>query len=280
MKVLFVFLLVTFTLLLCASPVNADVTKVEYLVIIEDNGNVVVTISMEGSGLITVPVQEDVEEINVEGALYIKENDSIEISIGDTEEAFILYTTSMLTSKSGNEWNFDMPLANSENLEVTVAMPKDTNIMLTEPNAVIESGEILQLHWYGDMDEIGIKYYFDTDIGEIPEDAGNVLYSMGLLFTTAVVIAGIFIHMKRRKIRRIGKKQNIMNTLPPNEVDIVQTLMDNGGAMKRSVMERKLDIAKSSLAASLKNLERKNILEVDRTSASHYVRFTEWFNEL
>ena len=56
--------------------------------------------------------------------------------------------------------------------------------------------------------------------------------------------------------------------------------MINEGRMKRSKLERESGVSKSSLAASLKNLERKKIIEVDRTYASHYVRFTEWFNGL
>lgn len=266
-------------LLLCAPAVKADLQDVEYLVIIEDNGNTVVVISIEGSGLVSIPIQEDVE-VSVEGALYIMEGDSIDVSIGETGAAYILYTTSMLTSKTGNEWEFKMPLVNSENLEVTVAMPKDTNLMHTEPGAVIESGEILQLHWKGEVDRIKVRYYFDIKPGDIPEGFEQGVYLIAVMVLVVMAAGAVVFYWRKGKVRKTDKKQNIMKTLSGNEVKIVKTLLENGGEMKRSRLERKLDIAKSSLAATLKNLERKNILEVDRTSASHYVRFTKWFDEL
>ncbi len=271
-------------IMLLAPAVRADIQSVDYMVIIEDNGNSLVAVSIEGSGLIDIPIQEDVEEINADGALYLMENDSIEVSIGETGSAYILYATSALTGKAGDTWHFEMPLPDFQDLDVTVAMPEDTNLVRMEPNPVIESGEILQLHWKGSPGKIGVWYYFDKDTDTLPDTSREKNSPEIFVFAVPVLVlaaAGFMLYRSRkRKTLKLDKRQSIVRTLSPNEAKIVKTLMESGGEMRRSLMERKLDIAKSSLAVSLKNLERKNIVEVDRTSASHYVRFTEWFNEL
>ncbi len=280
MKLWFLFPLVLFFCIF-SSQAEADIESVDYLAIIEDNGNVIVTVNIEGEGVVNLPIQKDAEEINVEGGLYIIEEDEIEVSIGETGEAFVLYSTSMLTKKNGRNWEFDMKLPQKYSVGCAVAMPKDTNLEETIPNAVIESGEIMKLHWNNETDEIYVKYYFDKEIIEEEIKGANIVIYLAVIFCAILALSGgVIIFSKRREIKKLDKKKNIIKTLPPNETKIVELLMENDGEMKRSIAERKLEIAKSSLAVSLKNLERKNIIKVDRTSASHYLRFTSWFNEL
>jgi len=50
--------------------------------------------------------------------------------------------------------------------------------------------------------------------------------------------------------------------------------------MKRNKLERESKISKSSLANSLNNLEKKNILEIDKTYVVHTVKISDWFNKL
>jgi len=71
-----------------------------------------------------------------------------------------------------------------------------------------------------------------------------------------------------------------MKTLSKNEDKAITLLAASNGEMKRNLLERKSGLAKSSLASCLNMLERKNIVEVDKTSVVHFVRFTEWFKEL
>ena len=79
---------------------------------------------------------------------------------------------------------------------------------------------------------------------------------------------------------KLKNRQNILKTLPANENKITRILIENNGGIKRSKLERLSGISKSSLAASLKNLERKKIIQLDKTYKSHYVRLTKWFDEM
>lgn len=75
-------------------------------------------------------------------------------------------------------------------------------------------------------------------------------------------------------------QQNLMKTLSENERKVIGLLSAGNGEMKRNILERKSGLAKSSLASCLNMLERKKVLEIDKTSVVHFVRFTGWFREL
>jgi hypothetical protein len=73
---------------------------------------------------------------------------------------------------------------------------------------------------------------------------------------------------------------NVMKTLTENEHTIVNILLQNDGEIKRNKLEKTSDLAKSSLASSLYRLEQRNIVEVDKSRAIHYIKFTRWFRSL
>jgi len=260
----------------------------EYYIIIEENGNSIVIITMYGKGLVTIPLQEDVNDVRVKGGLYMIENGSVDVSIGSTEKAVLLYKTGLLTTRKGNLWNFNMSLTGLEKGEITVVMPNSTKIKNTEPSAFIESGEFTKLMWMGNPQSVFIEYSFeDVPLGGFltSEESRVGVRSFNL---TPVLVSGgmgvlamIIIFVKKRwKVLRMKNKENIMRTLATNEKKIVSILLESNGGMKRSRLEKKSGIAKSSLASALKNLEKKNIIEVDKTYRSHYVKFTKWFDEL
>jgi len=57
-----------------------------------------------------------------------------------------------------------------------------------------------------------------------------------------------------------GKADAVLSTLSEREADIVRFLMSSGGKSKRSTMQHKLLIPKTSLIRNLRSLERKNIV--------------------
>ena len=267
--------------------VSARAVGIEYYIILEDNGDSVVIMNVYGNGTVSIPVQDDVDDVKAKGALYIMDNNTIDIFIGSTQQAAILYKTSLLTNKKGSIWTFEMPLAEGEK-NITLAMPENTHIENTRPSALIEEDEFLMLHWDGSMESIRVDYHFsDNDVqGNISEqiDGEDVTAAMEYTILEVVILlsstAGVFVYITIGKKRRLMKnRMNIIKTLPENEKKIVKTLMENKGEMKRSRLEKVTGIGKSSIALSLRNLERRNIIEVDRTFASHYVKFTRWFNE-
>ncbi len=259
-----------------ASAQSAATPAMEYYVIVEENGNALIVITINSSGLYEIPVQGDVEVVDVTGALYILEGRTLEVSIGSTEKAVIIYQTSMLTNKNESLWSFTIELARGEKA-VTVAMPPHTIVTETEPNAMIESGKIIKLHWNGGIDEVYAEYYFPPGI-QLSYGTEFIYILTGIAL--ASILAVYFTHKYSKRRITINKRDSVIRTLSMNEKNIITTMLESQGGMKRSHLERKTGISKSSLAATLKNLERKKIIEVDRTFASHYVKFTEWFNGL
>ncbi len=259
-------------------------TNLDYYIIVEENGNSLAIITFHGNGLVNIPVQEDVEEVKVKGALYRLNDDSVDISIGSTEEAVLLYQTKLLTEKEGDTWRFRMNLTGLEKNEVVVVMTNKTVIKNTEPAVFIENRDLLKLIWEDSPDDVLIEYsYVIGDVDEIvdsqnPEEKSTMKYGLIIIVSCGIFMTISMILYFKKKTRK--NKQNIMKTLPENENKIVSIILENKGEIKRSKLERKSDIPKSSLASALKNLERKKIVELDRTYKSHYVKFTKWFNEL
>ncbi|MBU0530479.1 MAG: hypothetical protein KKC05_02295 [Nanoarchaeota archaeon] len=270
MKRIVAIMLLMFTLL--TSTVAAQETT-EYYMIIEDNGNTLVAVTIMGSGLYEIPIPEDAEDLQVRGALYLMNGGSIEISIGETEQAVVLYTTSMLTTKTGNEWKFNMSLAELGNRSATILMPDNTKITSTTPSALIYTGDVTELQWIG-ADSIEIVYEFEKDVPE--EQDMNPIY-ITIIIIIAVILGSI--EYKREK-SGVSKRESVIKTLTENEKKIVNILLENKGVIRRSKLEKESEISKSSLAVCLRNLEKKNIVEVDKRYPTHSVKLTEWFNEL
>ncbi|MCK4327831.1 MAG: BlaI/MecI/CopY family transcriptional regulator [Candidatus Diapherotrites archaeon] len=71
----------------------------------------------------------------------------------------------------------------------------------------------------------------------------------------------------------------MLKTLSDNEKKVMDLVVGNGG-MKRNVLERESGLAKSSLATTLSQLEKKKLVAVKRTATVHYVDVTGWFKGL
>jgi len=271
-------------LLLLIPIVNAIDSS--YNIIVEENGNSLVIIELEGQGLVGVPLQEDVSDVKVKGALYVIKNNSVDISIGSTQKAIVLYKTSMLTTKQ-DFWQFKIDLVNTQKEKVTLAIPKEAVILETKPEAMIESLNFTKLIWDGNIQTIEVEYEFPEvevitleDIQQKERKSSNLLIiPILILVILLITILSLFIIKSRKKPKK-SNKQNIIKTLSKNESLIVKILMENKGEMKRNKLEKSSKLAKSSLANTLNNLERKKIIEIDKTYTTHYVKFTRWFNEL
>jgi len=263
-------------LLLLISTASA----LEYSIIIEDNGNTLVIIHIEGSGLMKIPLQQDVEEVKVKGALYTLNQDGIDVSIGSTQKAAVLYKTTMLTQKD-DSWSFNIDLI--ENCSAIVLMPKNTKVLGTIPKALIEDANYTKI-FFDNTNTIAIDYEFQKELSDevIPDDEqmNNATPNRSVSYLWLMIIPaigiGAFIYLKSKK----SNKRYVLQTLSSNEKLVVQTLLENKGGMRRNLLERKTKLAKSSLANTLNILERKKIIEIDKSSTTHFVRFMRWFDEL
>ncbi len=282
----------------------AQALEIENEVILLENGNAIVIMKIEGNGTAAIPLQEDVQDVRVKGALYIMENNTLELSVGSAESAALLYTTSMFTAKEGDSWRFSME-APENTISTSIALPNNTVLLSTTPPALINSTDFLMLSW-GAANNIKASYTFkkpspteprvtppaenrpetppveEEKRDESAPDYGMVIF---LTFAVAAIASGIYIFQKKKvsKITMeagVKSRENIMKTLSENQRKVAEALLANSGQLRRSLLERQTGLGKSSLALVLRDLEKKNIIVVDRTFNAHIVKFTEWFNEL
>lgn len=75
-------------------------------------------------------------------------------------------------------------------------------------------------------------------------------------------------------------QMNILRAANHNEALVLRVLLRHNGQLKRNALEKESGLSKSSLASSVHNLEKKNLIEVDRTFHVHYVTLSKWFKEL
>ena len=256
--------------------ISAEITQTDYHFIIEENGNSVVAIELTGSGELTIPIQSDATNIEIDGGLYIMENNELTIAIGTTGKAIIAYKTNLLTEKSGEEWKFLVNLEQITNKQVTISMPENTIIKNTEPLAQIESGEITNIHFINPTN-IEVTYYF-SPYTQPGSNISPIYFVILIIIATILIILTLHNLSKNKKIT--GRQKQILQTLTDNELRIIKLLLELRKPLRRSFIEKKLEIAKSSLATTLQNLERKKLIILDKTYTTHIIKLEEWFKKL
>jgi len=284
-------LLVTLT-----SSAAAQLTG-NYNIVLEENGNTLVTLVVTGIGTINIPLPLDVKSPAVRDALYLKASNGVEVSIDAGGQSTIVYKTALLTSRDGGEWRFRMDLPALESATVILNVPETAAVSETTPNAAISHiGKSKSVIWNVKPQEnqaVEAIYSFTspaeptTTTPREPSGGGrgltNIAYGL-LIVSTAVLATLVIISLaRRRQAPRVvlsPGKQNVLKTLTGNETKIIHLLLQNKGGMRRNELERVSGVPKSSLASSLYNLEQRNIIRVDKTYAVHYVELTEWFKSL
>lgn len=256
-----------------------------YQFLVNENGQALVLVSINGTGLHSLNLPGDVEEFKVKGALYILENSSLELSVGADGMAIVVFMTDTLTSKNKDSWSFGFGSENASRIELN--LPENAMVTGTSPKAYVENNGLIRLTWEG-AGPVGAEYSLASQQAALPDSFGKALQgntggyiqsswlaAAALLAALLVVGTGAYYFSKRE-----SKKAHIIRTLPKNEALIVSLIGKSEGGIKRNTLERQSKLAKSSLAASLNNLEKKNIVEVERSFSVHYVRFTNWFRTL
>lgn len=342
--ILFFILMITIQI---TNSVNAT-TSGSYDITVAENGNSFVFLSLTGNGTINIPLPLDVDAPTVENTLYIQAENGIDVLLSDEEYPVVVtYATSLLTSKVGEDWNFEIELSSLDSMNITLSLPKNARILKVSPkNGFIRnlenSNEVI---WELKREENEIQnisitatvsYNFfeitpttTTTIittttaiititttttqpekqiqKEVAADNYSLIY---YIFAFGVVILAIIIILfyfskqqrkpKKKEIEKVEEwkeedekikkeedvlvlskgKRNVMKTLSGNEIKIINTLLEHEGKMLRNDLEKISGIPKSSLSVAINNLERKNIIQVDKSEWTHEVELTEWFKSL
>jgi uncharacterized membrane protein len=251
---------------------SVQAVEPKYNIVLKDNGESIVLIELINQGTYNFTVPHD-SKIEAKGALYLKENNDISAYAGNKKKGVVAYSTNSYTVKIKDVWSFNIEF-DEEIKDVTLILPKNAYIKSTLPNPIIKNNEL----YFKDAKSITVNYFYTTPQSfSISQNMDIFIYILLIIVAT---IIGIVMIRYLRKPKDITAKENIIKTLPHNERKILRLMLTVGGEMKRNKLERESKISKSSLANSLNNLEKKNILEIDKTYVVHTVKISDWFNKL
>lgn len=292
-------LAITLLALFLAAPQAVRAATADYNIVVNDAGDSLVALNIQGSGEFNVPLPLDAANPEVKGALFVPAENGIDVLVGPSGKASIAYDTSLLTAKSGGKWVFDMDLIGKISSKVTLLLPPNADIIATTPRGAIEqlSGS-KKIAWSGVSNKVTANYILSEKIQQKPSLISPVLLGgLAVLFIAFMALAyakpGIFQKLKGRrqlsqmptvlaeeKVSVTKEKKNVLKALTENELKIVNALLENSGSMKRNKLEHLTQMAKSSLASALANLERRNIVQINRTFTVHTVELTDWFRNI
>ncbi|MEM2918367.1 MAG: hypothetical protein QXY62_02580 [Candidatus Altiarchaeota archaeon] len=297
-------------LILIVIPNSSAISGI-YDITVAENGNSFVVIALDGNGTVNIPLPLDVESLIVENALYLQAENGIDILLAD-DSAFIAYYSSILTSKKGDTWDFEMEIPILRTAEITLSLPKNVAIIETSPKAMIKNLEnSVDVYWelknFGENKKISLSYKFleapmktivtttflttKVSTEEKQEIREEAIYIIAILVILIVAFISYSKFKKRSNPKKIENgndhgiilskgKRNVMKTLSGNEIKIITVLLEHNGKMLRNELEKISGIPKSSLSVAINNLERKNILQVDKSEWTHEVELSEWFKAL
>lgn len=306
--------LLTFTLLLIPLVLAAE-PSATYTIRISENGDTTAFVVLEGEGTVLLPLPNDVIDPEIRGGIYITSPEGVEVSVGDSGKAIIAYQSSVQTIKEEGVWQFQGQA--KEGSQVTVVLPLEVKIVQAEPRAVIKRDDFVKISWDSVPSEgVTVSYIFQGGQSLIDDEASDqrniVLSTIGIIFAAIVFVgAGLraYLRRKRRSAQRgLGQKaspgeaeesgrpldttadsdkpnitegqMNIIRAANENEAKVLTLLLKHNGHLKRNVLEKESGISKSSLASALKNLEKKNIVGIDRSFHVHYITLSPWFRKL
>ncbi len=273
-----------------------------YEVIVSQNGNVFVLATFSGEGTLEIKFPSDVTSPYVKGALYTKSGNSITLSLTGDRMATVSYRTNALTQKTGKTWG--LPLSLPENLTnayVSVALPKSVSISKVEPTdgIVMSEEDSLVVAWASGagLRGVSLEYEFAQETQQTQTnppapgfDWNSVgLFALAVVAVLAVIALAVWVYPRFKTEQKKGADaefcitegmRNVLKALNENDVKVVEEIANAGGEMRRSELERKSGIAKSSLALSLDRLEQKGILKIGKETTTHRVSLTEWFRSL
>ncbi len=253
----------------------------DYTVFVKETGNALVIVNVNGTGVFNITLPEDAIQLRVKGGLYTKEGNSLQLSVGTTREASIAYQTEALTTKHNGSWQLNfMP---SEPAPITVYLPDLAVVSSTEPVALIEHNGFVAIRW-ANPKEVMLYYTYEMpevdEFESLPVKESTTKVRLWTVIIVVVVLCALAGFILLRKTPKKSQKQNVMKALLHNERTVVECLLQNHGAIRRNELERITKMPKSSLASSLHNLERKNLVEIDKSQTVHFVKLTRWFDEL
>jgi uncharacterized membrane protein len=275
---------VVFFLLLMAFSAFASIT---YTVDLDREGDASVTISLVDENETQVILPADATNFMIAGGEYTTTDSTALIKSGKTGITSFSFFSSLLTEKSGSQWtlSFNPP----ENSSISIFMPAYSTINNVTPVPIRIFSEDSRVQIDTDYAKRVIVNYKLEDQPAVKTDGLQIEYIvLGIAIVLAAVI--VVLAMRREKptaakkegpsLKMTAGKREMMETFNENDLKIVNILLGQEGKARRNELERKSEISKSSLAVALNRLERRKIIEMDRSATTHYIRLSDYFLRL
>lgn len=294
------------TLLLTMMLVSLSSASVIYTVDTDRTGFSSVTLSLQGSGSVSVPMPSDAADFRIVGGSYRLENGSAVVSVGQSGFTTFSFTTSLFTGKTTDGWklSFDPP----DGAAVNVYMPSYSSIDNPFPMPKSVSADSSRtLVEYDSPQLVTIYYRLNEQPASQPSDSGSgYIVITALIVAVAIIGASVILKLptraqalmqpqappapaqqepaaqppKQPSLEMSPGKKEMMETFNENDLKIVGFLLSSGGKARRNELERKTQVSKSSLAMALNRLEKRKIVEIDRTATTHFVKLSDYFLRL
>lgn len=273
--------------------INVSGETSKYIYKVNGIGETTSFIFFYGHDIVDVLIPEDVDEPGVKGAIYVDNDDGIKLSI-EEHEAVVAYKSFFHTRKKSGIWYFESQVKKNSN--VSLILPKNIIVVQTTPRTNINlKNDLKIIEWKNIQEEnITVSYFFNnTNFTSQPTTQGNLNYVgifVGIFFALIIGIVSYFSFKKKtlkneKRNDQIPKnitegQMNIIRAANANEALVIKEIIRNNGHIKRNKLEKDTKLPKSSLASSLKNLENKNIIIIDRNFQVHYITLSDWFKAL
>lgn len=221
---------------------------------------------------------------------------SLPLDVPASSDDSITYSSLYHTRKEQGVWYFDSAIPHADT--VTLTLPQSVHVVQSIPAATFTKTNVWQLMWSNITGNITVSYVSTKPVPVVPIQIPLTLPTLPVVILLALIALAAYRYSRRKQepdkqekptLRRAPKTSepnvtegqlNIIRAANTNEALVIRTILSHNGHMKRNMLERETELSKSSLASTLKNLERKNIVTIDRTFFVHYIGLTPWFKEL
>ena len=183
---------------------TAFAVSASYNVVVAENGNSFVALSLSGQGTVNIPLPIDATP-SVTGGLYVQTTNGIDITVGSAGAANVIYQSSILTEKQEGDWTLSIDLSDGEQNSVTTSLPGNAAVSSSTPTAEITNmGDSTNVIWNNAASIVSVTYSFDgtqitptsPPVDDTPADYTWVIIILGL-----VIVAGAaFFFLKKKGI--------------------------------------------------------------------------------
>ncbi len=282
------------TMLLALLAVSSVFAASTYTIDVARSGIASVTLSLDSGDAVEVGLPADAYDFRIVGGSYSISGGNATVTAGPSGLAVFSFTSSALTAKTDSGWK--LSFSPPEGAEVRIYAPPYAVLgeVFPRPESVASDGSRLVIET--PYSRQITAYYKLEEQPQAPEQQ-EILLPLAII-ASALVLAAAFLHGRKSQaampaplvrpaaaerppgLEMSAGKREMMETFNANDLKIVNRLLECGGKSRRNELERRSEISKSSLAMALNRLEKRKIIEMDRTATTHFVRLSDYFLRL